>query len=112
MCNLHFMVIDHGCQMIGWQTVGFHQNLIVELFVICDNVTTQMIMGDRPAFLIHLEANGMGFAICNSFYGFIGRKSTTGSVIMRIFLALHLLLTSLFQLLRRTKTGIGMPLVN
>jgi hypothetical protein len=54
-------------------------------------------MRNGDAILRHLEADSVRLAVGNAFCGFIGIEIAAGSVVARIFLALHLLLADLLK---------------
>ena len=63
--DLHFMIIDDRTEMVGWQTIGFEQNIVIQVSIFGDDIAPHMIMCDRGSFVRHLETDDVLFTTGN-----------------------------------------------
>ena len=52
--------------MIGGQAIRFDNYIIINIFILDENIAAQMIVSYCHAFLWHLKADDMPFAVCNA----------------------------------------------
>ncbi len=111
--DLHFMIVHHGSQMIRRQSIGFYDDIIVQVLIFDRNITTNMVVCGRRSVLWHFEADCVFFPCSHSARGFIRLKLPAQAIISD---TLHfprlLLLSHLLQTFGRAETGVGVALLD
>ena len=108
--DLHLVIVHHCSQMIGGQAIRFQQDIIIEILVLGNDITAQVIMRGRRSFIRHLETDNIFFAGSDAPGRFIRVQPTTEPIVTdALDLTRFLLLAHLVETFRRAKTGISSP---
>ena len=106
------MIVDHVGQMIGRQTIGFHQHLHVDLFPGNLDFATQHVVDHTDTLGGYLHTHHMRLTRRHT-SGHLGiAQMQAMPVITRRLLVAHLLGTQRVQALTAAKTAESMPLVD
>ena len=112
MGNLHQVVVDNVCQVVGGQLVGtLEEYLVVDDVGLHADFTTDKVVDQHLAARLYFETDYILLALCYQLLHFLLRKSqrithlTTG---MRVVLEILNLSTLLLQFLWRVKGNIGL----
>ena len=103
------MIIDHGGQVIGRQTITFEDNLVAQLFVFNANLPADQIREDRDTLFRHGQTNDIGRAVGVVLSTFGGGEVAAVAIIARGLTSALLCFAHGLEPLRCTVATIGVP---
>src|SRR5258708_7780293 len=112
MRDLHLMIVNNDCQMIRGESVRLENHLVIDILRLELHMTTNEVVPAYHFVIRNLHANHVTFSTVYSFLCFIFGKRPASAIVMRNLALLLLSFSHLIQTLGRTKTIIGMVLLN
>src|SRR6266487_1364097 len=111
--DFHLMIVYHRREVIRWQTIGFQDDIIIEIFIFCDNIAAYMIMCNCRSLIGHLESDHV-LLTCGNTASCIRRIQYTTSTIITdsVYFSRFLFFAHLVESLGRTETWISMSHIN
>ena len=79
--NSHQMIIDNICKVVGWISVRFDQDHIIQLIIFYGDISVQLIVEGCGSFGRHIDTNNVWFSCCQVCLDFFFRQMQTVFVV-------------------------------